>query len=38
VGTGNPPIEAMVKAAVVEVGTICGLIVDRTADGVEDPV
>jgi hypothetical protein len=36
--TGNPPMEAIVRAAVEEVGMICGLMVDRTADGVEEPV
>ena len=36
--TGNPPIDAIVRAAVVEVGMIAGLIVERTAEGVEDPV
>ena len=36
--TGKPPIETIVRAAVVEVGMIVGLMVERTAEGIELPL
>jgi hypothetical protein len=38
VRTGKPPIEAIANAAVVDVGTMVGLMDVSTAEGIEEPV